>query len=127
MQLIIISNSRDLDETFIYKYLPIYFYKEFLSMVDETRLKEFDEFFDIDSFEILKKALKNLLITKNGMYEYIIKVNKILKYDDVSINSWINVITYGNREIKGYPILIDLFNDISENIQDIYKEWEDGN
>ena len=126
MQLIIQSNSKDLDKEFIYVYLPDYIYKAFLLTVDETRLKEFDEFFDIDSLEILTKALKNLLITKNGMYEYIFKVNKVLKYDNVSISSWINVITYGNREVKGYPILIDLFKSISENIKTIYKEWENG-
>lgn len=126
MQLIIQSNSKDLDKEFIYVYLPDYIYKAFLLTVDETRLKEFDEFFDIDSLKILIRALKNLLITKNGVYEYIFKVNKILKYNNVSISSWINVITYGNREVKGYPILIDLFKSLSENIKTIYKEWENG-
>ena len=87
MQLIITSNSKDLDETFIYTYLPNYIYKEFLLIVETSRLKEFDKFFNINSLEILTKALKNLLITKNGMHEYIFKVNKILKYNNVSISS----------------------------------------
>ena len=127
MQLIIrLNNRNNFDENFIYNYLPNYIYDQFLKSADISRLVEFDEFFDINSFDILKKAIRNLLITKNGNYEYIIKVNKVLKVDNVTIDVWISVITYGNREVKGYPILIDLFKHIQENIGLIYKEWEDG-
>lgn len=87
MQITIRADSRDLDPTFIYKYLPDYIYKTFIISVDLKRLKEYDEFFEIDSLVILTKALRNLLITRNGNYEYTIKINKMIKVDDVSIES----------------------------------------
>lgn len=123
MQLTIRTDSRDFKESFIYDYLPLYIYKMFLLTVDRTRLSEFDNFFNINSFSILSKALRNLLISKNGSYEYIISINKTLKEDGILLVSWINVITYGNREVKGYPLLIDLFNGISDDIGNIYREW----
>lgn len=126
MQIVIRSNRRDLDESFIFEYLPDYIYSIFISSVNTLRLREFNEFFDIDSLEILDTALKNLLITKNGNYIYTITINKNLKYEDISLEFWVSVITYGNREIKGYPIILEIFNLISDDITEIYKEWVDG-
>lgn len=127
MQIIIrVNNYEDFDESFVYNYIPQYIYDRFLKIVDIGRLAEFDKFFEINSFDILVKVLRNLLITKNGNYEYIIKINKLIKSDNVPAIIWISAINYGTREIKGYPILIDLFKHIQENIGLIYKEWEDG-
>lgn len=127
MQISIRSNVEDLDESFVYEYLPDYIYRLFITSVSPIRLREFNEFFEINSLEILDQALKKLLITKNGKYEYTIKIDKKLKYNNVSLESWITIITYGNREIKGYPILLDIFNFTSDNITEIYEEWVDGN
>ncbi|MBQ6627832.1 MAG: hypothetical protein IJH65_03275 [Methanobrevibacter sp.] len=87
MQLTIRTDSRDFKESFIYDYLPLYIYKMFLLTVDRTRLSEFDNFFNINSFSILSKALRNLLISKNGSYEYIISINKTLKEDGILLVS----------------------------------------
>lgn len=127
MQIIIRNNTQNIDETFIYSYLPDYIYKLFINTVDKNRLTEFDEFFEIDSLSILERILKNLLILKTGNSVYTIKTNKNLKDSDkISLVSWLQIITYGNREIKGYSIVLDIFKYISEHIWDIYEEWLDG-
>jgi len=128
MQLVIRNSTEDIDKTFFYSYIPNYIHKLFIDTVDKRRLKEFDEFFEIDSFNILNRLLKNLLVLKNGNTAYTIKVNKILRdRGGIPLETWLQVITYGNREIKGYSIVLDIFKYISENIWDIYEEWVDGN
>ena len=76
MQITIQVNKGIIEESFIYAYLPRYIYDWFVKSVDISRLAKFDEFFGINSFDILSKALRNLLITKNGNNEYTIKTDK---------------------------------------------------
>ena len=125
MQLTLSNNSGIPIDNFVYGYLKTYIYDLFVKSVSRLRLKAFDEEFEIDSYEILRKAMANLLITKNGNNQYIIKINNLLKVDDNYINYYINLITYGNREIKGYPIILDIFKFIYNNVNKIYREWGD--
>lgn len=111
-------------DSFIYGYLKGYIYNLFLISVNRLRLKPFDELFEIDSFDILKQAMLNLVISKQGHNTYNIKPNNLIKVEDNYIDYYINLITYGNREIKGYPIILDLFKFIYNNINKIYGEWE---
>lgn len=109
-------------DSFIYGYLKGYIYNLFLISVNRLRLKPFDELFEIDSFDILKQAMLNLVISKQGHNTYNIKPNNLIKVEDNYIDYYINLITYGNREIKGYPIILDLFKFIYNNINKIYGE-----
>lgn len=126
MQIVITNKSEDNIDFFVYNYLKNYIIKLFLKIVDRKRLEVFDEYFGIDSFQVLHTAVIGLLVMKNGNNKYIIKINKTTKLFDNYIDVWINAITYGNREIKGYTILLDLFNTISDSIADIYKRWLNG-
>lgn len=126
MQITITNKSDSNINNFVYGYLRLHIYDLFLKSVNRSRLKEFDELFKIDSFHILQVAMSNLLITKNGNYEYSIKINKTIKIYGDYITSWINIITYGNREIKGYTILIDIFKYVSDNIVTLYEGWLNG-
>jgi len=126
MQITIKTTNSLKNEFFIYNYLKNKPYQIFLKNVDLNRLRAFDREFNINSFNILRIALTNLLITKNGNSEYSIKINKVIKVQGKDLDYWINLITYGNRTIKGYTILLKIFDYISNNIGLIYKEWEDG-
>lgn len=79
MQITITNKSDSNINNFVYGYLRLHIYDLFLKSVNRSRLKEFDELFKIDSFHILQVAMSNLLITKNGNYEYSIKINKTIK------------------------------------------------
>lgn len=122
MKITLTNNKEKSIDYFIYGYLKDYIYDLFIKSVSLSRLKAFDDEFEIDSYEILRKAMASLLITKNGNNQYIIQTNNLIKVGDNYINYYINLITYGNREIKGYPIILDIFKFISNNITKIYRE-----
>ena len=127
MQITIKNKSKNIViDKFIYTYIPKYIYDVFQQSVDLKVLKVFDEEFNIDSRLILLTALRNLLITKNGVDEFNIKINKTIRVGDKNIDYYITLITYGNREIKGYPIVKNIFQSVADNINTIYKEWEHG-
>lgn len=123
MQITIKNKSKNIViDKFIYTYIPKYIYDVFQQSVDLKILKVFDKEFNIDSRLILLTALRNLLITKNGNDEFNIKINKTIRVGDKNIDYYITLITYGNREIKGYPIVKNIFQSVADNINTIYKE-----
>lgn len=127
MQITIKNKSKNIViDKFIYTYIPKYIYDVFQQSVDLKILKVFDEEFNIDSRLILLTALRNLLITKNGNDEFNIKINKTIIVGNKNIDYYITLITYGNREIKGYPIIKNIFQHVADDINIIYKEWEHG-
>lgn len=127
MQLTITNKTLDNIDNFVYQYLPRYINNIFEKSINKKRLQAFDKLYKINSYQILNRALKNLLITKNGNNQYNIKINNVIKIDDRYIDYYIKLINYGSRDIKGYPFIRNLFNYIKDNINKIYKEWEDGN
>jgi len=127
MQLTITNKTLDNIDNFVYQYLPRYINNIFEKSINKKRLQSFDKLYKINSYQILNRALKNLLITKNGNNQYNIKINNVIKIDDRYIDYYIKLINYGSRDIKGYPFIRNLFNYIKDNINKIYKEWEDGN
>lgn len=127
MQLTITNKTLDNIDSFVYQYLPRYINNIFEKGINKKRLQAFDKLYKINSYQILNRALKNLLITKNGNNQYNIKINNVIKIDDRYIDYYIKLINYGSRDIKGYPFIRNLFNYIKDNINKIYKEWEDGN
>lgn len=108
---------------FLYYYLPNYMYREFINRLNPEKLAIFDRAFKINSFNIIKYALKNLLVTKVRNDTYIVKINGNLVYGTRKVSSYINLITYGTRDIKGYSIILDIFKEVSNNISNIYSAW----
>lgn len=97
----------------------------FNSSFNRLRLSNIDKKLNINSLNIIRFALKNLIVSEQTN-SYSISINKNLKYDHQPIDSLINVITYGNRNCKGYTIVLDIFNYIAKNIDILYREWLDG-
>lgn len=124
MQLIINKNDNITDD-FIYNYLLKLIERLVIDYIDKNRLKKFDEEFDIETFDFIKYALKNLLVTEN-QHEYIIKINKNLKYKKHNVSSVINLITYGTRSVKGYPAIDNLFIFIANHIDELVRRWNNG-
>jgi len=124
MQIKIVSENQI--DNFVKVFIPNYIMSRFETNVNKFLLHRFDDMFDIDSYGALKFALRNLLITKEKTDTYIIKFDKSLKYDEYFIMDYVNLITYGTREIKGYPILLDIFKYVSNNISTLYTMWEVG-
>jgi len=122
MQLTITNKTLDNIDNFVYQYLPRYINNIFEKSINKKRLQAFDKLYKINSYQILNRALKNLLITKNGNNQYNIKINNVIKIDDRYIDYYIKLINYGSRDIKGYPFIRNLFNYIKDNINKIYKE-----
>ena len=100
-------------DSFIFGYLPKYIYREFINRLSPERLALFDSYFKINSFELLKYTLKHLLITRVRDNTYIVKIDKTLTYKNKPIMSYVNLITYGTRDIKGYTIILDIFKYIT--------------
>lgn len=121
---IILYDKDEYNRKFI-KDLPSVALKLFNNLFNRMRLSNIDKEFDIDSLNIIRFALKNLIISEQPN-SYSISINKNLKYDHQPIDSLINVITYGNRNCRGYTIVLDIFNYIAKNIDILYKEWLDG-
>jgi hypothetical protein len=121
---IILYNKDEYNRKFI-EDLPSIALKLFNNSFNRMRLSNIDNEFDIDSLNIIRFALKNLIISEQPN-SYSISINKNLKYDHQPVDSLINVITYGNRNCRGYTIVLDIFNYIVKNIDILYKEWLDG-
>jgi len=117
---IILYNKDEYNRKFI-EDLPSIALKLFNNSFNRMRLLNIDREFDIDSLNIIKFALKNLIISEQPN-SYSISINKNLKYDHQPVDSLINVITYGNRNCRGYTIVLDIFNYIVKNIDILYKE-----
>lgn len=120
-----ISNSNEINnfDEFVYSYIPRYINKRFERKVNPYLLSIFDKEFDIDTYSILRYALRNLIITKSKSDTYIVKIDTRLKYDGHSVSNIVSLVTYGTRQIRGYGIILDIFKEVSENIIYVYNAW----
>ena len=104
------------------KYLTVYMYNLADSIIDLKRCDNIDNEFNINSKQIILAAIKNSSIDLTDD-KFIIRINKNLKYNHMNMNKLISQITYGNRSVKGYRIIEDLFKYIQGDIKNIYEEW----
>lgn len=123
MVLTVTNNTNYNLDYFVKVYLVGYIYNTVQNNLNQTRLKLFDNYLNINSREVILLALRNLDITKQAVNSYKISVSKIKTYKDKSLHEWINLITYGDREIKGYPVVLNTFKEVQENIMGIYKRY----
>ena len=118
-----LDEDSDAVKEFMEDYIPHLIEIFFKGSVSKRKLSVFDEEFDIKSYDALLYAIRHLIVTKVRGNRFTIRVDKNLKFDDKPIMYYINIVTYGNREIKGYTILLDIFKNISDNINDLYNTW----
>lgn len=117
-----IEKDSPLLEEFFYNYIPKYMATLFLKVADRKRLLQIDSEYQINSTKLLYYSLLNQFKSKSGNM-YTIGVNKNLKYKGQFIMELIHKITYGDLTHKGYPVLLQIFKEVSERINIIYEEW----
>lgn len=122
---IVIKNKNEYKESFIKTYLKQYMSDMLEMYYDHSKASGLSRELKLNVYKILDYAINTLNITESGN-NWIIEINKNLRYNIYNLNYLINYITYGNRSIKGYKILYIIFANISKNIDSIYKEWLDG-
>jgi len=125
MKIIINSGGKNID-SFVYTYLPNYINKLFINTLDLNRLNSFNKELNLNSYNLINNLLKSLNISKINNTSYDISINKNIKINGKSALTYLNFITYGNRSIKGYPIVYNIFKIIANNIDSIYEQYERG-
>lgn len=132
MELIINLNGKDVDEKFIYEYLP-------KKMIEYIKLKyNVNDFISINNylkntlnikeeiFELILEAINNLYIAKNNN-QYIIKLeqNKLVNSNnEYKLSDIIYLCEYGNLQIQGKNIFIILFDFIKSNIDFLIDDYK---
>lgn len=123
---ITIKSATDNIDYFVYDYLPEYIYLQIINSINSIKLKPFDEYFKLNTRNVILYAIRNLKITKESKRVYNISIDRNLKYKEYNVSSVIKLITYGSRELKGYPIILNTFKFITNNIQGIYVHYSLG-
>ena len=123
MQLII-KNKDNYEKQFIYNYLPKYIKSLTLNSLDSKKLDNLDINFKINSKQIIEKILNNLNVNETWD-SYVLYINKSKLYNGKNLNSWYNIITFGNRSCKGYPLLDNIIRFIADRIDIIYIKWKE--
>lgn len=119
---IIIDDHYDID--FIYsipQYIKLYLDKN----LNVNKCERFKEEFNVDVKNAFNFAIATLVIRHIDNY-YTIEIDKNKYYDNINISRLINLITYGNRSVRGYKILLNLFDFISNKTDMIYRRWKSG-
>ena len=119
MQLII---DKKYNKNFVYKYLPELAIKLLNQTCNYTRIKQINSELQIDTLGIIKLALLTMLRSESTI-AYTLIIDKRIMVKDIPLDTMINYITYGNRTFKGYPILLNIFNSIVDNLDELYKGW----
>ena len=120
---LLIKTNKEVSKTFFTEYLPLYLKEIYLRRVNLQKFKKINDEFKINSHKIILFALDHLSISHINENEYIISVNKNIKLNGQSLMIYLNNITYGNLNVKGYPILYDIFSEANKHIEDIYWGW----
>lgn len=68
----------------------------------------------------------NSLVTKEFEGRFVIQINDTLMFDNkenIKLSSMCKLINYGTMSVKGYPILIELFNHFADNIDMLVRYY----
>ena len=103
-------------------YVVNYIQNKVIDTFNNIEAQKINKEFNIDTYQIFKLAAKNLII-KESPTNYTVTINRNVKYKGYNLNSLVNMITYGNRTCKGYPLIEKIFNLVHNNIDILYKEW----
>ena len=117
---ITIDDSYERD--FIY-FIPGYILKLVRSSLNDKKCQRFKDEFGIDVAGAISYAIRTLSINRVNDY-YTISIDRNRTYKGMNIEKLINLITYGNRSVKGYTILLNIFNFITEHPNVAYMEWK---
>lgn len=135
MQLVIKDKANIFDDSFIV-YLIEQIKEEFPFMVDRQKLNKWNNYlnglnvktypkYKISAYDILISAINNLVYDRTYSDEYTVFIdsNAYVPYIKDSVYAMCKLITYGNTEIQGCPILLDCFGYYKRNINKYYDKY----
>ena len=96
----------------IYRMLTLKVNKKYLAVLDKA--------FNINSFEIIINIISNITISRDPTY-YVITFDRAKKYNGKPLSDWYNLITYGTLSVKGYPIFLEIADEISKHPVEVMK------
>lgn len=93
--------------------------------LSNIKLKEMKKYlkknYKISLEQLVNTVCSNFKISKYGN-EYIIRLNKSVKINDTTyLESLVNLVDYGNTEIKGVNFFSSVIKEIEENINNYYR------
>lgn len=122
---IILYNKNNYNKQFVYNYLKHYMLKLVDELYSSKKCKQLSQKLNVNILSVIKYSINTLIISTTND-SYILSINKNIRYKDYNLKALINYINYGDREIKGYRLLYNIFEYVVKNIDSIYKEWLDG-
>lgn len=90
--------------------------------VDAKKLILFSNYLNLDCKAALDFAMTCLKVDANCVGDYYITFDKEMRIGNFSVADFVNFITYGNLSVKGYKIVLEVFQYVQSNIEEIYSE-----
>ena len=117
MQLIIKKNK--CNKSFVKGYLKLFLVASLRAEYDNERIATLDTYYDIDCKKVLEYSILSMKLYETAS-SYVLRTDYTKVYENKKLSELVYNITYGTREMKGYPILLNVFNKTANNIDKIY-------
>ena len=93
-----------------------------LNNLNAEKLKVFSEEFGFNYLNAIEFAFNNSRVSETEEYR-LVSFSNYAKYHDMSCNKIIDTLTYGTRSIKGVSTIKDIFEDVNNNVDSLYRGW----
>lgn len=113
---------------FIIKKIPKLFINlinnEFDRRENQNIFNYIKKYYKLNKFEIREAIIKNLVCSRYAdKYIIYIDENYYFKKQNISLKSIINLIDFGNIEVRGINLTNNIFKLLSKNIKNLYKYY----
>lgn len=98
--------------------------EQLIANLDIGRVEYYQKRFKLNIVNILLLAISSMKYSKNAV-NYVYTLNKTVRYKKYNLADLVQKITYGNLNMKGYPILEEVFRNSEKNISVLYDRWLD--
>lgn len=137
MKLKILDPDNILDKSFI-NWLCIQIRNEVIANINLKKLDNWDQYFNsetvyksiykkrISTRDLIVAGISNLYyqVSEDGFWISINPTKLTPGLDRIKLETICKVINYGNRQIIGYPIFTDTFQNIADNITDYVQKYQ---
>ena len=93
-----------------------------LNSLNAEKLKAFSEEFGFNYLNAIEFAFNNSRVSETEEYR-LVSFSNYAKYHDISCSKIIDTLTYGTRSIKGVSTIKDIFEDVNNNVDSLYRGW----
>ena len=93
-----------------------------LNNLNAEKLKAFSEEFGFNYLNAIEFAFNNSRVSETEEYR-LVSFSNYAKYHDMSCSKIIDTLTYGTRSIKGVSTIKDIFEDVNNSVDSLYRGW----